>query len=257
MKRTISCLSAAVFVLVLFAAPAMACHGTIGKQFKDERNVDYWEYCVYIAPGAPDPYLGAFPVGPAVHFGDEVFIHYVGEQDFTATDRLVKGVHKVTWKRNVDGMATVYSVPTGGGPEMLMMRGATQLTVTTADTTAPITTPIDLLPLVCSPAMPTDPDVLKIIADTTGKYKLYSGPFVVNEVVKDIGNDSGCFDANNPVAVNFLDCAFNTWLWDKIDYLSYSSKIKGPKGYNWTMTIREPGKICFDDKYMDAVCFNF
>lgn len=250
MKRTVSCLSAAVFVLMLFAAPAMACHGTIGKQYKDERQVDYWEYCAYYGPASGIP----SPVGPAVHFQRPVLIHYVGEQDFTATDRLVKGVHKVTWKRNVEGTATVYSVPTGGGPEMLMMSVAPLLTVTPEGSTEPI----DILPGICSPAYPAEPDVAKVIL-APDTYKLYTAPFVVNEVVKDVGNDSGCFNANSPAPVNFLDCVYGYGYgpWNAVDYMSYSAKIKGPMGYRWTMTIRQAGTMCFDDKYVDAVCYNW
>ncbi len=95
--------------------------------------------------------------------------------------------------------------------------------------------------------------------------QLYNGPFVVQEVVKDIGNDCRLLRAPNaPAPTSFADCLMKTssggdWItgpWNKIEYLNYHSKITGRQHvYNWTMEIREPGKICFQDRDGYDDCF--
>lgn len=248
MKRLSFCLIAAVAMLALAAVPAMACNGTVGKAYKAKSDVDYWETCYYIDP----QYTGnTVPVGPAFHFGQEVLIHYVGEQEFTATDRINRDrVHKVTWNRHVDGTATIYS-PWGTGTFAAMaMRAAPQLTVQAQGHTGAI------FPLTCYP-MSSPPDPLPTSADV-----LYNGPFVIKEVVKDIGNDSGCFDANNPAPTSFADCLMSgSWydgLWNKVEYLNYHAKITGKQHvYNWTMEIREPGKICYEDRDGFDSCYTY
>ncbi len=251
MKRLSICLIAAVAILALAAMPAMACNGTVGKAYKAKSDVDYWEQCYYIDP----QYDSVIPVGPAYHFatqtqGGDVIIHYVGEQDFTATDRINRDrVHKVTWNRHVDGTAMIYA-PYGTGTFAAMAMRAPQLAVQAQDHSGSI------FPLTCYP-LPVPPD-------TTNAVLLYSGPFVIKEVVKDIGNDAACFDANNPAPTSFADClmkADGPWqdgLWNKIEYLNYHAKITGKQRvYNWTMEIREPGKICFEDRDGYDKCYLF
>jgi hypothetical protein len=246
MKQLSICLIAAVMVLALAAVPAMACNGTVGKAYKANSNVDYWEECYY----SPEPIPGVLPVGPAYHFQMPVLVHYVGEQEFTATDRLDRSrTHKVTWTRHVDGTATIYAYGTGNVAAMSMaMSAMPQLTVTAQDHTGAI------FPLACVPMDPA-PDPLPTTV-------LYNGPFVVQEVVKDIGNDSGCFNANAPAPTSFADCLMSgSWIdgpWTKVEYLNFHAKITGRQHvYNWTMEIREPGKICFQDRdgYDDCLTY--
>jgi hypothetical protein len=228
--------------------PALACNGTIGKAFKVKSDVNYWEQCYYVEAG------NASPVGPAYHFGQTVIIHYIGEQLFTATDRLDRNrKHKVTWNRHVDGTATIYAAnPTGGGNFAAMaMSAMPQLTVQVQNQA------VSIFPLTCYPM--SAPDPAPVAADL-----LYNGPFVVQEVVKDIGNDSGCFDANAPAATSFTECLMSgggSWIdgpWSNIEYLNYHSKITGRQHvYNWTMEIREAGKICFQDRDGYDECFTF
>ena len=249
MKRMSICLIAAVAILALAAVPAIACNGTVGKAYKAKSNVEYWEQCYYL-PQATD----TIPVGPAYHFGQEVIIHYVGEQEFVATDKINRDrIHKVTWNRHVDGTATIYS-PWGTGTFAAMaMRAAPQLTVQAQDHTGAI------FPLTCY-LLPAPPDPLPTSADV-----LYNGPFVIKEVVKDIGNDSGCFDANNPAPTSFADCLMSNadgpWqlgIWNKVEYLNYHAKITGRQHvYNWTMEIREPGKICYEDRDGFDACYTY
>jgi hypothetical protein len=246
------CLITAAALLALVAVPALACNGTVGKAFKVKSDVDYWEDCYYVDPQVTG---NTVPVGPAYHFGQEVIIHYVGEQLFTATDRLDRNrKHKVTWTRNVDGTATIYA-PYGTGTFAAMaMRATPQLTVQAPAQDHAGT----IFPLTCYPMDPPNP--LPTPADV-----LYNGPFVVQEVVKDIGNDSGCFDANNPAPTSFTDCLMSNadgpWqlgLWENIEYLNYHAKITGRQHvYNWTMEIREPGKICYEDRNGFDACYLF
>jgi hypothetical protein len=249
MNRLSFCLIAAVAVLALAAAPAMACNGTVGKAYKAKSNVDYWEECYYY----PEPIPGVLPVGPAYHFQSPVLVHYVGEQEFTATDRIDRNkIHKVTWNRHVDGTATIFVQDWGGGGTFAAsaMRSLPQLTVQAQAQTASI------FPLSCWPTSAPDPMPTQL---------LYNGPFVIKEVVKDIGNDSGCFDANNPAPTSFADCLMSTaggpWQgdqWNKVEYLNYHAKITGKQHvYNWTMEIREPGKICFEDRDGFDSCYTY
>ena len=247
MKRASIYFITAVAILALAAVPALACNGTIGKAYKVKSDVDYWELCYYVDAG------NAAPVGPAYHFGaqtgnQDVVIHYVGEQEFTATDKLDRNrVHKVTWNRHVDGTATIYSAYSGTFAAMSMaMSAMPQLTVTAQDHTGAI------FPLTCY-TMSSAPDPLPTTV-------LYNGPFVIQEVVKDIGNDSGCFNANAPAPTSFADCLMSgSWidgLWTKVEYLNYHAKITGRQHvYNWTMEIREPGKLCFQDRDGYDDCF--
>ncbi|HET6491214.1 MAG TPA: hypothetical protein VFG28_15765, partial [Syntrophales bacterium] len=215
MKRASIYFITAVALLALAAVPALACNGTIGKGYKAKSDVDYWEQCNYY----PEPIPGMLPVGPAYHFQQDVLIHYVGEQEFTATDRLDRNkTHKVTWNRHVDGTATIYSLNGTGTFSAMAMSAMPQLTVEAQAQTASI------FPLTCWPASAPDPMPAQ---------PLYNGPFVIQEVVKDIGNDSGCFDANNPAPTSFTDCLMNAdsdWrasLWNKVEYLNYHAKITG------------------------------
>jgi hypothetical protein len=175
----------------------------------------------------------------------------VGEQEFTATDRLDRNrTHKVTWNRHVDGTATIYAPYGTGTFAARAMSAMPQLTVQAQNHTGSI------FPLTCYSTPPPD---------LTGAVTLYNGPFVIKEVVKDIGNDSGCFDANNPAPTSFADCLMSNadgpWqlgIWNKVEYLNYHAKITGRQHvYNWTMEIREPGKICYEDRDGFDSCYTY
>jgi hypothetical protein len=77
----------------------------------------------------------------------------------------------------------------------------------------------------------------------------------------------GCFDANNPAPTSFADCLMvngqgEPWqvtsLWNKVEYLNCHAKITGRQHvYNWTMEIREPGKICYEDRDGFDSCYAY
>jgi hypothetical protein len=252
----------AALLVVALPMGAMAA-GTQVYKAKD-RDVNYWELCIY----QPEMIQAInLPVGPAYEFrdilnpymempcGDDpakncvykiAYFHYVGTEKFNAR---VKN-SDVGWNRNVNGTAYVYdawAVDTGGGDSTMAAMSAAQKigsrlpgSIQTMYTTATFA---------CQPMDGFNPDVSNVDP-------IYSGPFQIEEVLQDDDGDFGCFSPpaapNNPVTpVNFQDCA-DYWGQYRspvqaVDHLMLHLKITGNKIYFWKTTIHEPGVIQFED----------
>lgn len=73
---------------------------------------------------------------------------------------------------------------------------------------------------------------------------LYIGPFQVEEIAQDDGNDAGCVWTDGQHAWGGLCSGF----YSTLDYLTYQWKITGNSVYFFKVTIRGPGNYCYDAK---------
>jgi len=73
---------------------------------------------------------------------------------------------------------------------------------------------------------------------------LYSGPFQVEEIARDIGGDADCLWVDGQHA--WIGNCKN--LYDGMDFLNYNWKIAGASVYYYNLSISAPGMWCFSSK---------
>lgn len=226
MRKGLLCLFAALLVVAL---PLSATGKTVVTSYSD-KDVDYWEFCPY---GAED-----WPFGPGAEWRKPVVIRYVGTEKMNV--RVKDGGVDLGWNRNMHGTAYIYDAGA--------VTGAGEGWATAASSVAKISVhnnPNQWLYPVCVPYamwLGTPPEPALIPPEGL----LYQGPFQVEEVLQDDGNEFQCWDGTKPV--NFAHCYLN-WIgdWTVVDYLMHHVKITGNKVYFWKTTIHEPGKMCVED----------
>ncbi|NPV03865.1 MAG: hypothetical protein HPY67_03940 [Syntrophaceae bacterium] len=220
----------AVAALLVLAMPLSAMGKTVVTKYND-KDVDYWEFCPFDA--------GSWPYGPGVEWGRSVVIRYVGTEKMNV--RVKDDGVDLGWNRNVHGTAYIYDADAVTGSDGGWAAAASSLPRISVHNN-----PNQWLYPVCIPYqyfLGGSPNPALIPPEAL----LYQGPFQVEEVLQDDGNQFGCWDGVNPV--NFAHCFI--WQqrdWTVLDYLMHHVKITGNKVYFWKTTIHEPGKICVEDK---------
>lgn len=82
------------------------------------------------------------------------------------------------------------------------------------------------------------------VTSTADGSELYSGPFEVEEIAKDYGNDAGCVWTDDQHAWIGLCTEFFT----NLDFLNYNWKIAGASVYYFNASISAPGEWCYSSK---------
>lgn len=228
-----------VAALLVVALPLSAIGKTVVTKYND-KDVDYWEFCPYAAED--------WPFGPGVEWRKSVVIRYVGTEKMNV--RVKDGGVDLGWNRNVTGTAYVYDADAVTGSDGGWAAAASSLSK------IPVyNNPNQWLYPVCIPyrlLLGTAPNPANIPPEAL----LYQGPFQVEEVLQDDGNQFQCWDGTNPV--NFAQCFLEAGKdWMVLDYLMHHVKITGNKIYYWKSTIHEPGKMCVEDKQGLSSCSLF